>query len=566
MDKYRGRERLTIPDESWKPGQDAQIFDLAAPRGRDRVERDTQEQSVPAPRWDIEPYDPSQHHEPAELYSQNSLDALEKSGFQPHEPGVWHRPVTTDEGEHLGANHIIVHDPGHRRTTDGTRAPWHLMTDPESIGEAYSSLGGPGGAIAAADADREQLRKMPEHTRLFLAMVRQSAQTPGRANADDWLTANPEESFEHDPRQEARDWMDQNAHQYDEWHPDPSDYTHEDFGDMAGQSFHGEGESESHVLPGSHYHPDLGQRSEYDQDDDEPDDEPDDENLTANHGFDWEPQDSTAGSPGNPLTPETPGKYVKHQIDTEGNHVATHTITPGGHQTGQWTLHTEIGNHGLPVTFPESVHGSLDWALHKYKQNSAEAMLPRYGYDYERGPGGGVTYWTKSTPHPAGEGHEDIQHEISFPDHGFLGQTENVSNGSLFAPNGSQAHHSEDLADVVREQHRLERGIHPGGIQDFRMHPTDLVADPSVASLGRPETTSTPWGDNRVNRMTWRIPHAEAPHGVNAEANYNWDTGNYDFGYTHDGTPLPHTHNYVPAGAPVRVPGRQPQLPLESAR
>jgi hypothetical protein len=162
---------------------------------------------------------------------------------------------------------------------------------------------------------------------------------------------------------------------------------------------------------------------------------------------------------------------------------------------------------------------------------------------------------------------QPYEHEIFFPESegGFTGQTLNNSmQHGNWATNGSQSHHSHDLADVVREQDDLGRGRHPGGVQDHRLSSDELLNDPSVSRLGRPTTMSSNfYGDGRVGRANWHMPHPETPHGVNAEAVYNWDKGGYDFKYTSDGVRLAPTHNYVPEGAPVHVPGRAPQLSLE---
>ncbi len=565
MGRYReDRDRFVVPDRNWKPGQDARVFDLDYTRQM-RAPRPIEESWTNAADrlGDIEPYDPEKHapHEPAELYSQNALDRLNRAGFEPHDSGVWHRPMINDQGTNIGT-HYLSYEPGHKLDS-GARAPWHLTTDPEDVGEVFPTLHR---AIRAADQHAATIGKMA------------AKPSPGRANADDWLANNPDESFEHDPRQEAHDWMDQNSHLYDEWHPDPSDYTYPDFGDTAGQTFRGD-ESSSHVLPGSAYNFGHGESWEAphdtqlmsvpselhgffgggDDDDEEPEPNENEENL-AMHGFDWEPIDPTAGSPENPYTPETPGRYFKYQHDLEGNHIAMHRITPGGHRPDQWTLETESTEHSLPVTFPTSIHGSLDWALHKYKQNSAESMLPRYGYERASTYGGnnqsGTHAWSRTTPNPSGQG-PDYEHTIEFPENGFMGSTDNVSNGASFAPQGNVVHSSHDLADIVREQQRLEQGIHPGGARDFRLSRSELLDRPTVSNLGSPLTHTEPWDDGRVHRMTWQLPSpSRDEHHVNAEANYNWDTGNYDFRYTHNGSALAHGHNYVPAGAPITIPGR----------
>lgn len=322
-------------------------------------------------------------------------------------------------------------------------------------------------------------------------------------------------------------------------------------------------EAQEHVRSHS---PVRGHQPEPDENDEDGGVSQDEQDL-ADHGFDWRANDPTAGTPGNPYTPETPGHYYRYQHDPEGNHIATHTISPIGN--GRWRLESGPSDtQDFLTSYTEHMHAGD--ALDKYRQNAAEALLPQRGYEPHRGRTGWATHWTRTDHAPGSNNrHEDYEHEISMPEGGgFLGQTENGTffPHSQFALNGNQAHHAHDLADVVREQDRLGRGVHPGGHQDHRVTSEELHADPTVARLGRPETTSTPWGDGRVGRMTWRLP--SPPHGrdlpVNAEANYNWDTGNYDFKYTHDGTTLAATHNYVPDGAPVTVPGRQPQLSLDA--
>jgi hypothetical protein len=197
MDRFRDRERSAVPDEYWEPGQDAKVHevDFAGTRAHREMEQKRRELGLggefesPPSAWSnssfwehgpIEPYDPSTYHEPPELYSQDSLDALEKAGFEPHDSGVWHRPATTEDGEPIGASHILTYEPGHRRSTDNSRAPWHLTTDPESVGDVFGTLRGPHGALSAADEDLAQIRKMPKQARRYLALVRMAAQSPDR--------------------------------------------------------------------------------------------------------------------------------------------------------------------------------------------------------------------------------------------------------------------------------------------------------------------------------------------------------------------------------------------------
>lgn len=212
MGRYRDdRDRFVVPDRSWQPGQDSKIHEV------DFAGTHQMREQQKLPGWmrtwpdtteagrEIEPYDPAKHRpmEPAEMYSQDSLDALRDSGFEPQDNGVWRREVLDEEGKPLGASHILTYEPGHRRPSDRSRAPWHLTTDPETAGIAFSTLRGHRGALSAADEDVAQARKMPKQARLYLSVVATfvgktaAAQSPGRASADDWL--------------------DQNAHLYDEW-------------------------------------------------------------------------------------------------------------------------------------------------------------------------------------------------------------------------------------------------------------------------------------------------------------------------------------------------------------
>lgn len=529
---------------------------------------------------DVEPYDPAMHgmHEPAEMYSQESLDALEKSGFEPLEIGVWHRPVTTSTGENLGASHLIMYSPGHRRPTDGTRAPWHLMTDPETAGVAFSTLRGPRGAISAADEDVRQIRAG--------GLPKESARTPGQSSADDWLARNTDESFSNEDWMRAREGDPE--HGYIHWDPHPSDYTYSDFGDVAGQSFRGE-EAQSHVMPGSHY--DFGRgnwesgqpepRREYV---DHPYSSPSQEEQSAwdaaeqhalpgemlPHRENWTARDwqmfhyqppqggrphvwDDPGDEDRPTEDErslleghgfddlsSPGVYVRQQHDPEGRHVATHVIRHDPN-TDRWRLDTDRQHE-----HSEHHYANIDDAIDKYRDNAAFALLPRRGYHLEG------NHWTRSDP-------GGYEHEIHFPEWGgFEGST----SGPTRSPHDRWTQRSDhDLADVVREQDHLGRGEHPGGGRDFRLTRDELLNDPSVARLGRPAWVSDDFhGDGRVGSASWVLSHPDTPHRVHAEATYDWGKGGYDFRYTQDGIPLAVTHNYVPEGAPVHVPGRQSQL------
>lgn len=170
MEPYR-RNQPSGPDV---PGRDARVFDLD-------YTRDKRNNTVPPQTerdWgaglrsleEMEPYDPEIHGRgPAELYSQDSLDALEKSGFSPLEQGFWHRPVMNDAGEHVGS-HYISYKPGYRGP-EGNRLPWNVTTDPEEVGRSHRTLLGQSGALAFADADAANMMKMSKLARAYLAAV-----------------------------------------------------------------------------------------------------------------------------------------------------------------------------------------------------------------------------------------------------------------------------------------------------------------------------------------------------------------------------------------------------------
>jgi hypothetical protein len=338
---------------------------------------------------------------------------------------------------------------------------------------------------------------------------------------------------------------------------------------VAGQSFHGD-EAQSHVLPGSEYqfgeasrpgmseeretHQPVGRQHEDFYDEDDGDGTSQDEQNLADHGFNWE---QSTNAENGPLV----DKYVSHQHDPEGNHIATHTIH---NADGRWHLESSpLGSADDPMASYTS-HGFSADAVDKYRQNAAEALLHQRGYEPLRGRTGWARHWTKSDP-------GGYEHEIHFPEEGgFRGSTINhdvFPSAGTFASNGVKTHHSYDLADVVREQDRMSKGMHPGGTQDYRLTRDELLGHPSVAALGQPGYVSDNfYGDGKVGKAIWRMPHPEGNHlGVNAEATYDWDKGGYDFKYTHDGVPLAATHNYVPAGAPVHVPGRQSRPTLEGS-
>jgi len=178
-----------------------------------------------------------------------------------------------------------------------------------------------------------------------------------------------------------------------------------------------------------------------------------------------------------------------------------------------------------------------------------------------------VTHWTRVDTDP--QSGAEYYHEISnqpYDHQGWLGQTHASNFNRSYAPEGTRTQSVQpDLADVVREHDRIGRGLHPGGSQDYRTTKTELLSDPSVARLGEPHWVSDNfYGDGKVGKALWTLPHpTDTEHPINAEATYNWDKGGYDFGYTHDGVRLYPNHEHFPAGAPVHVPGRQTQLPLE---
>lgn len=595
MDRFRGRERATLPDDSWEPGQKARVHEVDfAGTHQMRAEQKSPglHPQTRTPGWEdlthpegdawgdavrnlnaIEPYDPEKHgtYEPAEMYSQDSLDALEKAGFEPHEAGVWHRPVTTDEGEELGARHILVYDPGHRRPTDNSRAPWHLMTDPESVGVAFRTLRGHNGALAAADEDRAQIRRIPKQARRHLFIVESAGQSPGRANADDWLARNTPESFENE------DWMREREGDpdqgYTHWEPEHETANgvdnYSDFRDPAGMTFDDhEDEGRAHVMPGSAYDfnsPDDDWRSISNgpgEDSAEP--LPHEQDL-ADLGFNWrrrgDPNTTPAGE-------HLEGEYVRDQHTPEGQHMATHTIRRVPYSN---TWHVEsTGPSDSNFAYESSDHQFPHDAISRYHDNAERALLPARGYEPHRGRSGAITHWTRTDTGPTGDTYE---HEISNQpvngegnDQGWLGHT--VSENMIAPSHGTRPLHRYDLADVVREQDRTGRGLHPGGAQDYRLTRGELLGDPSVSSLlGNPGYVSDNFfGDGKVGSAHWSIPHpTDIERPINAEATYNWDKGGYDFKYTHDGLPIHPASPHFPAGAPVHVPGRQTRIPLEGA-
>jgi hypothetical protein len=113
---------------------------------------------------DIEPYDPEIHGRgPGELYNQDALDSLENAGFSPLERNYWHRPVLNSSGEQIGS-HFIAYHPGFRNP-EGALTPWHLMTDPDEIGQRHGTLRG---ALRVADADAANMLSMEKQARVYL--------------------------------------------------------------------------------------------------------------------------------------------------------------------------------------------------------------------------------------------------------------------------------------------------------------------------------------------------------------------------------------------------------------
>lgn len=120
---------------------------------------------------DIEPYDPSKHHEPPALHSQADIDRLEGSGtganrtegagFSPVAAGVWGRSVPSTSGEGK-ETHFIGHTPGFK-SSDGRLTPWWFQEGEDS---AYQPFATSRGAVAAADAHARGLRALSHWTNL----------------------------------------------------------------------------------------------------------------------------------------------------------------------------------------------------------------------------------------------------------------------------------------------------------------------------------------------------------------------------------------------------------------
>lgn len=596
-------------DHEWEEGEGAPVI-----RFPEAVHAHVPEWTDPDPHSDwtdavkalreIEPYDPAKHGpmEPGDLTSVDSLQALEREGFEPHEPGVWHRRVRHENGDPTGMHHIITYEPGHRRPTNDERAPWILTTDPETAGVAFRHLDGPTGALAAANEDRAQIRRMSKLGTFIRRLHKAAAgQSRGRRDADDWLERNTDESFEHVPEVSNEAWM--RAHEglgedegYTTWHPEIGDYTYNDVGDASGWEFSGGDEARPTAMPG-HFrdenrvlnspssrghgwsqqdyedhraiererqravHPPTRQHE--DEEDYEP---PEHERAFEELGFNWEnrgDRDTT------PVGIYQEGQYVRHQHTPEGEHIATHTIYRDP-ATNSW--HTEYSPADTPG-FVES-HTQHQWphdAITQYHHNAEQALLPQRGYQPHRGRSGVITRWTRTDTSPTGDVYE---HEISNQPPsgegnapGWLGQTFGDHFNQVYAPHGMRNQPVQtDLADVVREHDRIGRGLHPGGAQDYRITRNELLNDPSVARLGEPRHVSDGFfGDGKVGSARWSWSHPHWPHPINAEATYNWDKGGYDFKYTTDGTTLAASHNYVPEGAPMHVPGRQMRLPIEGS-
>lgn len=533
-----GRE--SVPAE--ETGKDAQV--ITHPKWRIRrgpaapapapVESVLQDWSEIAPPTED---DLAKYHR-GDLVSQGHIDRLRAEGFEPDEDGSWHRRVTQANGEPIAAHHILTYQPGYRRPTNGERAPWILSTDPETVGIAFPSLHG---AVSAANADRDQVRRMSKVGSFLSALMTKTAveKTPAQIAAEKWLAEN-DDQFEH-------------------WEPNPHDYTYSDFTDVAGQSFGDDDEGTSHVLPGSEY--DFGNNQGWEDqggwsptDDESGDPEPHEQDL-ADLGFNWQHR----GDPNTtPVGEHQEGEYVRHQHDPEGRHIATHTIRRVPYSNTWHVESTDPSDSNF--AYESSEHRFPGEAISQYHDNAERAFLPTRGYEPHHGRSGAITHWTRTDTDP--HSGQTYQHEISNQPSegtGWLGNT--VSEGMIAPSHGINPLRRHDLADVVREHDRTGRGLHPGGSQDNRVTKDELLSHPSVARLGTPRRVSDGfYGDNKVGSASWSWSHPHWPHPINAEATYNWDKGGYDFKYTSDGEWLAASHNHVPDGAPIHVPGRQTRL------
>lgn len=195
MEKYRDRERMPVDSPEWEEGEGAPVVSHpkwkvrrgpAAPApapvestisdwyNPESVQRRLEQMGDPG---EFKPYDPSDYPD-RDFYNQDDLDHLQLNGFDPHGPGEWHRPITDAEGNLSGAEHIITYHPGHRTPPTtmhprGELRPWHVTTDPETVGVAHANLRGPYGAMAAANAEQDQLSNLNKRSHV--------------ASADEWL-------------------------------------------------------------------------------------------------------------------------------------------------------------------------------------------------------------------------------------------------------------------------------------------------------------------------------------------------------------------------------------------
>lgn len=607
-----------VPMDDWEHLRRDRITDNigGAPvvRLNDKMRREIQriKRSRPAPEperdWgaglraleDMPPYDPSEHPD-RDFYNQDDLDHLAQHGFSPTgDPGVWSRHVTHPSGQAMAAQHILTYDPEHRRPTTGERAPWVLTTDPDTVGIAFPSLRGNRGAMAAANADQEAVRRMSKVgafiTHLSHLMFRTAAdKTPAQIAAEKWLSEN--QDFEHPPESDE-DWMRAREGDPDEgythWEPGYEGTQHGEYSnvrDQAGQTFGPEGEGRSFVMPGWHAgdtweHPGeenpsrpIHQRYWSEQDledheharshmpeprdhqgeDEDSGDLPEHEQHLEELGFNWRnrgDRDTT------PVGEYLNGEYVREQHDPEGNHVATHTMyeDPNGRSDMRWHLeHSPADTPGFVES--HTTHRFPSDAISYYHHNAEQALLPSRGYEPHRAPSGIVSHWTRvdHDPQSGAEYHHEISNQPPSGDgnhQGWLGQTFGDHMNRSYAPNGARNQSVQpDLADVVREHDRIGRGLHPGGSQDYRTTRDELLSDPSVASLGEPNWVhDSHFGDGKVGSANWQLPHPNPPsrtvfdptapgHAREVPSEHPWINAEATYNWDKGGYDFGYTHN-----------------------
>jgi hypothetical protein len=149
LPSYFAGDLINMPKRPQPPeeeGPNARVFDLNYTRDRRNGTL-----YAPEPDWrgidDIEPYDPSKHIEPAELNSQNNIDALNRAGFDPIDRHAWQRHVLSDDQENLGTHYIYRHP--------GDALPWHFAPDEDTATIPAKTLRG---ALSLADQHRNSLR------------------------------------------------------------------------------------------------------------------------------------------------------------------------------------------------------------------------------------------------------------------------------------------------------------------------------------------------------------------------------------------------------------------------